>query len=158
MAKDRSPNVSTNNIAPPLPPHRSVPAPPPPTRGSSIVCIPPNNSDSYFPIAFSNGFHFNGLPFNYRHQTVAITMLHHQCHSVIHRCEIAMVHWQRIWFSISRQLPHRRWYRREVPQLVAVHDLLSIWMQSLAIHFIMLRNFLHHRHLHDLKNRILVEI
>lgn len=36
VAKDRSPNVSTNHIAPPLPPHRP---PPPPTRGSSIVWL-----------------------------------------------------------------------------------------------------------------------
>lgn len=39
LSKDQSPNISSNNVAPPLPPHRTCPAPPPPIRQTSIVCI-----------------------------------------------------------------------------------------------------------------------
>lgn len=39
LSKDQSPNISSNNVAPPLPPHRTCPAPPPPIRQTSIVRI-----------------------------------------------------------------------------------------------------------------------
>ncbi|XP_055316855.1 WAS/WASL-interacting protein family member 2 isoform X2 [Sitodiplosis mosellana] len=44
VAKDRSPNTSSNSIAPPPPPpHRNCPAPPPPIRQTSIT---PNSSSN----------------------------------------------------------------------------------------------------------------
>lgn len=92
----------------------------------------------------------------YRHQTAIIrilTLLHRPCHSVIHRCEIVMVH-NRQLYNIKRLC--QRWHRMQ--HVRRSHDLSWIWIRNLVMHFIMWPNFLHRRHSRNSKNLILVEI
>ncbi|XP_031640172.1 verprolin isoform X2 [Contarinia nasturtii] len=86
VTKDRSPNTSMNSIAPPLPPHRTCPAPPPPIRQTSIT---PSNSGVAPPVPqrHSSMRNSNGgqVTTVVQHQTVATSVTSNSTRTVVNR-------------------------------------------------------------------------
>lgn len=136
---------SVNGAAPPLPPHRAFPAPPPPVRQTSIVCV----SSELIAKTVCFNLHFSRFR---RHRRRAVTTARHPFRWDTPQCAPTAPP------RPSRQSSGPWWISSRQPPTFAPSGPSSTWRWSSADDFTTLRNFRHqHRSQYYIKC-ILVEM